>query len=1086
MDWLEFYNLKGDPFGSQPLRRPAEFRDAFVLTESTKSEVEPIISSIEESERYLFLIFGERGAGKSTLMHYIIYKLNQKENILAVDISVIKKSYQTPDPGYGVSIDLTNKVALKTIEAISEKYNKLYSDNKEELINYENILIESGSNLEKVSSILRKIFKMLDKENIVPLIFIDNLDKFNQDVAQNFLKHQYAQSLFEEVFFPFGARIFLVADQKWLEILKHPDFSYLGNPINLKPLNFAETETLIQKKLRRKALDPDKFEIPFDKQSIVYLTTISDGNPRKIQEKCRIALIKGAKNDYQFIDRNFLVDIETNLGDEFEIIKELLIQDPSFEKNLAWLLTIRSNFSDIKSFESSLLNTFNIFNGITLEPQTVEQLRNCELISLSSKKTDETSKYIINPILENIFNKIDLKMGVNNFIKWFSRTEADTISIPHANLPIEELRRISDGLPDPKKIQTLEVLKNFEQFRLSYLEDDNRNETINHANTVARKLIGIIVPEIFAVKDYIKMQEILKNKISNNIIADYSIIYNYFLRYRNLDISSRDIEVVLEKLNNISRTILKSLDAFKVKDTPFIFPDATSLGNFLKNCLTSPGFIFISPEDGGSENYFICWLAESGLFGMAFTQDEANYFSKTLGIYSYSYEFIPYDITDLLKLNQINLDKMEKGNKIRFAHFYELATIINRILIKNIKIRLAFVNNNECTFWTADINNPDKKINMKEEEKLNVPFFSWLYEYSIKDKSDQNTNIENIVQQSIPKEECLHILHISDIHIESTIEAQQYRTQLEADLIKELKIDHLDYLVISGDIGVHSTPSEYQAALIMIGGLIKRFKIDTSRLVIVPGNHDLNFDISVNAYDLIPRHKLSDDIPKEKYIESGDAGILLRNDEKYKLRFENFTTFYKDVSKQNDYPLDYSEQGILYLNNEDKLLFLGLNSCWEIDHYKPHHKRANVNIEAISHSLDQLLDHKYDDWLKIAVMHHPITGSDAIENVDFLEQLVTHGFKICMHGHIHESIERYHKYDDKRGIHIIGAGTFGAPKREQVTGIPLQYNLLTLYPKSQIINVKSRKKEKNNGAWMADARWGDKNEPLPSYSLKLK
>ena len=106
-----------------------------------------------------------------------------------------------------------------------------------------------------------------------------------QEIAQNFLKHQYAQSLFEDVFFPFGVRIFLVADQSWLEILKHPDYSYLGNPINLKPLNFAEAETLILKKIRRKAINLENFEIPFNKESIIYLTRISDGNPRKIQEK---------------------------------------------------------------------------------------------------------------------------------------------------------------------------------------------------------------------------------------------------------------------------------------------------------------------------------------------------------------------------------------------------------------------------------------------------------------------------------------------------------------------------------------------------------------------------------------------------------------------------------------------------------------------------------------------------------------------------------------------------------------------------------------------------------------------------------
>ncbi len=31
---------------------------------------------------------------------------------------------------------------------------------------------------------------------------------------------------------------------------------------------------------------------------------------------------------------------------------------------------------------------------------------------------------------------------------------------------------------------------------------------------------------------------------------------------------------------------------------------------------------------------------------------------------------------------------------------------------------------------------------------------------------------------------------------------------------------------------------------------------------------------------------------------------------------------------------------------------------------------------------------------------------------------------------------------------IVGAGTFGAPASEQVTGIPLQYNLLTFDPQT--------------------------------------
>ena len=56
----------------------------------------------------------------------------------------------------------------------------------------------------------------------------------------------------------------------------------------------------------------------------------------------------------------------------------------------------------------------------------------------------------------------------------------------------------------------------------------------------------------------------------------------------------------------------------------------------------------------------------------------------------------------------------------------------------------------------------------------------------------------------------------------------------------------------------------------------------------------------------------------------------------------------------------------------------------------------------------------------------------------------------------------------------------------QVAGIPLQYNLLKLDWESRAITVETRKKEKPDGAWSADARWGDKNNPVPRYTIQLK
>jgi len=293
------------------------------------------------------------------------------------------------------------------------------------------------------------------------------------------------------------------------------------------------------------------------------------------------------------------------------------------------------------------------------------------------------------------------------------------------------------------------------------------------------------------------------------------------------------------------------------------------------------------------------------------------------------------------------------------------------------------------------------------------------------------------------KKDPKYILHISDIHLGNLSEALKYCIQLETDLIKNLKVEKLDYLVISGDIANFSTHEEYDAATELIKEIVTRFRLDSNCIIIVPGNHDINWGLSEDAYKFTKNNEIPDFLPESKFIPAGDSGVLLRDEELYKQRFFNFNKFfYKDIIGTS-YPLDYNNQGILYENSEDKILFLGLNSCWEIDHHKPHNNRASINMEALSNALSRLMDDKYDNWLKIAVWHHPVFGLEMMEN-DFMQQLADHGFQICMNGHIHEASENFYKYDDNRGIHIIEAGTFGAPKREQVSGIPLQYNLLVL------------------------------------------
>jgi len=339
-------------------------------------------------------------------------------------------------------------------------------------------------------------------------------------------------------------------------------------------------------------------------------------------------------------------------------------------------------------------------------------------------------------------------------------------------------------------------------------------------------------------------------------------------------------------------------------------------------------------------------------------------------------------------------------------------------------------------------------------------------------------------QYSREKNDLIHILHLSDLHIGTFEEVRKYLTQLETDLKRELEIHNLQYLVISGDIADKSTPEEYKAAFEFVDNLAKRFGLDPDRIIIAPGNHDLNWDLSAGSYRYVPKHQLPGKLTDE-YIPMAEVGALHRDSVLYTQRFDHFNThFYKKIYRSRaPYPTDYADQAILQTIPGDSIVFLALNSSWNIDHH--FRNRASVNMEALSKALDELQDHRFDNWLKIAVWHHPVTGKEMMSD-DFLELLTSNRFQICMHGHIHEAQKGFYSYDEDRGIHIIGAGTFGAPAQQQVPGIPLQYNLMALDRESLNATVHTRKKEKPDGAWYADARWGERNSPKPEYVIDLQ
>jgi predicted MPP superfamily phosphohydrolase len=335
----------------------------------------------------------------------------------------------------------------------------------------------------------------------------------------------------------------------------------------------------------------------------------------------------------------------------------------------------------------------------------------------------------------------------------------------------------------------------------------------------------------------------------------------------------------------------------------------------------------------------------------------------------------------------------------------------------------------------------------------------------------------------------MHILHLSDLHFGTLAQAQLWSGQLIEDLQNNLNIDKIDALILSGDIANKSTHEEYQFAKKFLDEFLQDFNLEPGQIIIVPGNHDINWDLSKEAYTLKDKDKcIADELREGYYISVNDDVVRTVDKEKYLHRFSNFNDFYNNY-KDNPYQLDVNQQYSLDVIG-DKILILGLNSAWQLDHHFKN--RASINNIALTNALTEIRRNNiYKNCpVKIAVWHHPINSpyEDRVKNSDFLQRLAVNDFHLFLHGHVHKAENDKFCYDhniEGRKLHRICAGTFGAPTKELNTGIPWQYNLLTF--QTNKVKVDTRKRESENGAWEGDFRWRDgKDKSLNYYQIELQ
>lgn len=324
----------------------------------------------------------------------------------------------------------------------------------------------------------------------------------------------------------------------------------------------------------------------------------------------------------------------------------------------------------------------------------------------------------------------------------------------------------------------------------------------------------------------------------------------------------------------------------------------------------------------------------------------------------------------------------------------------------------------------------------------------------------------------------IRILHLSDLHVAAGAHVDEILQPLEADLRDPrggLALDSLDYLVVTGDITNTARPMEFALAKELIAKLISRFGLSAQRCLIVPGNHDVDWEEEV--YRWKPRRAAAlERLAPGSFVEKEDIW-LIRDDERYPLRFRSFSEHFYHPLMLTPYPTSAEAQFVAVTDPDLQIQFLALNTSWQIDEQFP--RRASVCEAALSRGLDKVISDfrgmgapgTADGPLRIALFHHPVSGREKMDD-GFLERLRQADFRLCLHGHLHEPIATQEGYPDlDRRLHIVGAGSFGAPACGRPESVPRLYNVIEVARDRSFIRVHTRERRKETGAWGGAALW---------------
>lgn len=350
------------------------------------------------------------------------------------------------------------------------------------------------------------------------------------------------------------------------------------------------------------------------------------------------------------------------------------------------------------------------------------------------------------------------------------------------------------------------------------------------------------------------------------------------------------------------------------------------------------------------------------------------------------------------------------------------------------------------------------------------------------------------------------ILHISDLH---KSEEDSY-----GDLMESLRVDCETYeqegikkpeiVVVSGDIAEGAEgpdadakiEEQYTKAAAFLQQLTDFFLDgDKSRMVIVPGNHDVCRGISKEACMPSTIDRKED----YKVFKTGKSNIRWSwNDfgfykivdrDKYEKRFCHFVKFYNDFySGMRLLQEECALHGSLIEIGSHNIAFLTLNSCYNLDHLND---AGSIFAGAVTEHGRELTKLNNKGYLLCAVWHHHISGLPTEHNyLDYriLTSLMRYNIQLGLFGHQHKSkvVQQFFDVTEEKEMFLVSAGCLYGNVKQLPPDTSRQYNLISVKMNGQQVRIEVRtRKDQSEGQYQIPS-WGHSNIGNSNHDVVVK